>query len=65
MKIDELERQIDEIDEQTDRILEILDLLTEKRTRLWNEWNKARGIRNELQMDRIQNRRQGSLQVQH
>lgn len=63
MRVDELERQIDEVDEQTDCILEILDLLTKKRTKLWDEWNKARGIRNELQMDRIQDRQQGSLQI--
>ena len=43
MTVDELDREIDRVDEQIDRVMEILDLLNEKRTRLWNEWNKARG----------------------
>ena len=43
MTVDELDREIDRVDEQIDRVMEILDLLNEKRTKLWNEWNKARG----------------------
>ena len=42
MTVDELDREIDRVAEQIDRVMEILDLLNEKRTRLWNEWNKAR-----------------------
>lgn len=43
MTVDELDREIDRVDEQIDRVMEILELLNEKRTRLWNELNKARG----------------------
>lgn len=42
MTTEELDKEINKVDEQIDRIMEILDLLTEKRTKLWNEWNKAR-----------------------
>lgn len=37
MTADELGREIDRVDEQIDRVMEILDLLNEKRTKLWNE----------------------------
>ena len=43
MNLEQLRLEIDRVDEQIDRVMEILDLLNEKRTRLWNEWNKARG----------------------
>ena len=42
MTAEELDKEINKVDEQIDRIMEILDLLNEKRTKLWNEWGKAR-----------------------